>query len=69
MDDDCAAKQVGGVAITSEPGLISIARGFTYGGQPASNRWAAGAGGRPAGGRPGGKRLRAVAHSLQSTQE
>ena len=69
VNDDCAAKQVGGVVIKSDLWPDQHRKkGFTYGGQPASSRWAAGgqAGGRrAAGGRPaGGKRLRAAAHSL-----
>ncbi len=49
VNDDCAAVQVGGVVINSDLWSDQQRKGFGYGGQPASNRWAAG--GRPAGGR------------------
>ena len=57
VNDGCAAKQVGGVVIKSDLWPDQHRKkGFTYGGQPASSRWAAGGqaggqAGRPAGGR------------------
>ena len=56
VNDDCAAKQVGGVVIKSDLWPDQHRKkGFTYGGQPVSSRWAAGRPGGPAGGRQAGR--------------
>ena len=78
VNDDCAAKQVGGVVIKSDlwPDqhrkrvLHTAVSQRVVAGRRAARRAARRAGRRAAGGRPaGGKRLRAAAHSLWSTQE
>ena len=66
VNDDCAAKQVGGVVIKSDLWPDQHRKRVLH--TAVSQRVIAGR--RAAGGRPaGGKRLRAAAHSLWSTQE
>ena len=70
VNDDCAAKQVGGVVIKSDLWPDQHRKRVLH--TAVSQRVVAGrrAARRAAGGRPaGGKRLRAAAHSLWSTQE